>query len=74
MAIEINEDRMTATSSDGVVIAAAVRVDGAWRVTTWSALLTYNQAITAMMLAERLAAGYGEDDPFVRAWREELSE
>jgi len=31
-----------------------------------------NQAITAMVLAERLAAGYGDDDPFVIGWREEL--
>ena len=29
-------------------------------------------AITAMVLAERLAAGYGDDDPFVLGWREEL--
>jgi len=26
-----------------------------------------------MVLAERLAAGYGDDDPFVVGWREELS-
>jgi hypothetical protein len=25
-----------------------------------------------MVLAERLAAGYGDDDPFVLGWREEL--
>jgi len=25
-----------------------------------------------MVLAERLAAGYGDDDPFVVGWREEL--
>jgi hypothetical protein len=30
-----------------------------------------NQAITAMVLAERLAAGYGDDDPFVIGKREE---
>ena len=35
-------------------------------------LFTRNQAITAMALAERLAAGYGEDDPFVVGRREEL--
>ena len=27
--------------------------------------------ITAMVLAERLAAGYGNDDLFVIGWREE---
>ena len=35
-------------------------------------LFTRNQAITAMVLAERLAAGYGDDDPFVIGWRAEL--
>ena len=34
--------------------------------------LTRNQAITAMVLAERLAAGHGDDDLFVIGWREEL--
>jgi hypothetical protein len=34
---------------------------------------TRNQAITAMVLAERVAAGYGDDDLFVTDWREELS-
>ena len=35
-------------------------------------LFTRNQAITAMALAERLAVGYGDDDPFVIGWRAEL--
>ena len=35
-------------------------------------LFTRNQAITAMVLAERLAAGYGDDDLFVvGGWRAE---
>jgi hypothetical protein len=29
--------------------------------------------ITAMVLPERLAVGYGDDGPFVIGWREELS-
>ena len=37
-----------------------------------SRLFTRNQAITAMVLAERLATGYGNDDLFVIGWREEL--
>ncbi len=41
-------------------------------LTTPSRLFTRNQAITAMVLAERLAAGYGDDDLFVIGWREEL--
>jgi hypothetical protein len=35
-------------------------------------LFSYNQAITALTLAERLAVGYSDDDPFVKTWREEL--
>jgi hypothetical protein len=31
-----------------------------------------NQAITAMVLAERLAAGFGDDDLLVMDWHEEL--
>jgi hypothetical protein len=30
------------------------------------------QAITALTLAERFAAGYGDDDPFVIGWGKEL--
>jgi hypothetical protein len=36
-------------------------------------LFTRNQAITAMVLAERLAAGYGDDDPVI-GWRQELGQ
>ena len=36
-------------------------------------LFTTGQAITALALAQRLAAGYGDDDPFVESWRAELS-
>ena len=35
-------------------------------------LFSRDQAITAMVPVERLAAGYGDDDPFVIGWREEL--
>jgi hypothetical protein len=35
-------------------------------------LFSRNQAITAMVLAERLAVGFGGDDLFVIGWREEL--
>ena len=65
---------------DGEIIAiarfsqhAAANGNGAWIVSTHPArLFSRNQAITAMVLAERLAAGYGEDDLFVIGWREEL--
>ena len=70
---EINDTRMTLTVN-GTVIAEAARVDGAWHVTTWPTPLTYNQAITALMIVERLAMGHDETDPFVIAWREELAD
>jgi hypothetical protein len=31
-----------------------------------------NVRVTALSLAERLAVGYDETDPFVSTWREEL--
>ena len=65
---------------DGRVIAtarhsphAAADGQGAWIMSGRPGrLFTRNQAITAMVLAERLAAGYGDNDPFVIGWREEL--
>ena len=46
---------------------------GAWVVSGLPRrLFTRNQAITAMVLAERLAAGYEVDDLFVIGWCEEL--
>jgi hypothetical protein len=52
---------------------AAAGGGGAWIVSTHPArLFSYNQAITALTLAERLAAGYGDDDPFVMSWRTEI--
>ncbi len=53
--------------------ANATDCQGAWLVSG----LPYrwfgrNQAITAMVLAERLAAGHGDDDLFVIGWRKEL--
>ena len=47
------------------------RARGSCRVSP-TALFNRNQAITAMVLAERLAAGFGDDDLFVIGWREEL--
>jgi hypothetical protein len=36
-------------------------------------LLSRNEAITALMLAGWLMSGYGDDDPFVAGWREDLA-
>jgi hypothetical protein len=79
MSTKINDDSMS-LEIDGRVIATAELRDhaaadgqGAWTVSSYPGrLFTRNQAITAMVLAERVAAGYGHDDPFVIGWREEL--
>jgi hypothetical protein len=79
MAARIEDQLMTA-EFDGRVIAtarystdAAADGQGAWVVSGLPhLLLSRNQAITAMVLAERLAAGCGNDDLFVMGWREEL--
>ena len=81
MAARIDDEIMT-TGHDGRVVAtarysahAAADGQGAWVASESDhpgRLFTRDQAITAMVLAERLAAGYGEDDLFVLGWREEL--
>ena len=80
MSTKINDCSMS-LEIDGRLMAtaefrehAAADGQGAWTVSTYPRrLFTRNQAITAMTLAERLAAGYGDDDPFVIGWREELA-
>ena len=79
MSTSINDDSM-ALEIDGRVIAtaqfrehAAADGYGAWIVSCHPGrLFTRNQAIAAIVLAERLAAGSSDDDPFVIGWREEL--
>ena len=79
MSTKINDHSMS-LEIDGQVIAtaefrehAAPDGHGAWIVSCHPGrLFTRNQAITAMVLAERLAVGHGDDDPFVVGWREEL--
>ena len=77
--IEVSDEYMVAiTDSTTVATArwswhAAGDGHGAWIVSTHPArLFSRSQAITALTLAERLAAGYGDDDPFVVNWRKEL--
>ena len=79
MAARIEDQLMTAEYGGRVIATAQYSTDaaadgqGAWIVSGLPhRLVTRNQAITAMVLAERLAAGYGDDDPFVIGWREEL--
>jgi hypothetical protein len=72
MAARIEDQFMTA-EFDGCVVAtarysshAAADGQGAWIVCGLPhRLFNRNQAITAMVLTERLAAGYGDDDPFI---------
>jgi hypothetical protein len=77
--IEINDECMSLTVDDKVIGTArfsrhaAPNGKGAWIVSPHpSRLFTRTQAITALTLAERLAVGYGDEDPFVTNWREEL--
>lgn len=72
MAIIFEYSSMT-LEIDGSVIATAIWVGGhEWVVDPWPKYFDRNQAITALTIAERLALGYGEDDPHVIAWRKEL--
>ena len=79
MAIQVSDDFM-ALEVNGAVIAtarfsqyAAADGNGAWIVSTDPArLFSRIQAITALSLAERLATGYGDNDPHVQSWRKEL--
>jgi hypothetical protein len=73
MAINIEKQSMTC-EVDGSVIATARWVGGhEWVVDPWPRYFDRGQAITALTIAERLATGHGDDDPFVIAWREELA-
>lgn len=76
--IEITADHMTAVYGAAVIAEATYREHaaadgGAWIVSAHPGrLFTRNDAITALTIAERLAAGYGNDDPFVKSWRAEI--
>jgi hypothetical protein len=79
MPVRINATSMTLEVDNRVVATArfsryAAGDDlGAWIVSTHPRrLFSRDEAITVLTLAERLALGYGDDDPFVIALREEL--
>jgi hypothetical protein len=77
--IEINDENMRLVV-DGQPVAtarfskyAAADGNGPWIVSTHLGRLSCrNHAIRARALAERLAAGFGDDDAFVETWRREL--
>jgi hypothetical protein len=77
--IEINSEYMFLKIDGETIATARFSRDaagddlGAWIVSTHPRrLFSRNEAITALTLAERLATGYGDDDPFVIGWREEV--
>ena len=77
--LEITNEYMSLAIDDEVIATArfsrhsAADGNGAWIVSTHPArLFSRNQAITALTLAERLAGGSGDGDPFVKSWRAEL--
>ncbi len=79
MAARIEADYMTAEYGGRVIATArysphaAADGQGTWIVSGLPRrLFTRNQAITALVLTERLAAGFGYDDLFVIGRREEL--
>ena len=79
MAARIEDDFMTAEHGGRVIATARYSSDaaadgrGGWSVSDLPhRLFSRDQAITAMVLAERLAAGFGDNDLFVIGWREEL--
>ena len=79
MAAQIEDQFMTAEHGGRVIATAQYcqhAVDDGRSLWTVSGrpgrLFIRNQAITAVVLEERLAAGYGDDDLFVVGWREEL--
>jgi hypothetical protein len=79
MAARIEDQLMTAEHGGRVIATARYSSHaagdgrGAWSVSGLPhRQFTRDQAITAMVPAERLAAGYGDDDLFVIGWRGEL--
>jgi hypothetical protein len=79
MAIQVADDFVALEVNEAVIATArfsqyaAANGNGAWIVSTHPArLFNRSQAITALTLAERSAAGFGDDDPLVMIWRKEL--
>ncbi len=79
MAARIEDHLMTAEYGGRVIATARYSAQaaadgrGGWIVSGLPhRLFSRDQAITAMVLAERLAAGFGDDDVFVIGWRQEL--
>jgi hypothetical protein len=72
MKIEITDERMQVCACDLIIATARRRTNDLWDVSDWPKPLNRNQAITALMVIELLAAGRSNDDPLIVALREEL--
>jgi hypothetical protein len=72
MPIKIEDDLMSLVVDGAVVATARNRADGWWEVSRWPRFFDRNQAITALTITELLDSGRDNDDPVVRALREEL--
>ncbi len=71
MAICPTPDRITSDLTD---VVAEKRPDDRWVVTGRDSSYAYNQAITALVLAEKLARGVPADNPHIQGWERELAE
>jgi hypothetical protein len=72
-AVRIDDDSMM-VEINGVILDRADRKGEWWRVGGWPRLLTRNQAITALAVAEWLLSGRDSDSPLLAAWRGELAD
>jgi hypothetical protein len=72
VAIKIDDELMTLEIDGKVISEARRRADDWWEVSNWPKFLNRNQAVTALIVAELLASGRGDDDPRVASLRKEL--
>ena len=72
MPIKINDDFMYLEMGGKIIAVARERIDGWWEVSHWPRFFDRNQAITALTVTELLHSGRGQNDPLVRALREEM--
>ena len=68
----VGERTAEVSAYSSVLALSATRRGARWTASTWPHPLTRNQAVTALRIAEYLAAGRAADDPFVVAWGAEL--
>jgi hypothetical protein len=72
MPIKIEDDLMSLEVDGAVLATARKRADGWWEVSYWPRFFDRNQAITALTITELLDSGHEDNNPAVRALREEL--